>query len=144
MHTETLQRLHVPGRGSQLLESVRFVERKFTGLRAAEPAQMRPAAQRLPNFMSHGPAFFDSSAAATGSSRLRRVAHALRTAAPFRSAPEDAALADVLGTLSVVVGITRTRPAGRPSSRIATPWIFVWSPCPISVPPWFTRSEEHT
>src|ERR1039458_2045261 len=55
MHTETLQRLHVPGHGSQLLESVRFVEHKLTGLRAAEPAQMRPAAQRLPNFMSHGP-----------------------------------------------------------------------------------------
>ena len=64
--------------------------------------------------------------------------HAFLTAAPLRSAPDEAAVAEVLGTLSVLVGIMRMDTAGRPSSLIATPRIFVCSPCPISVPPWFT------
>src|ERR1017187_4107563 len=84
-----------------------------------------PFAKAIRDWAIALPAFFDNTSAATGRSRSRRVTHAFRTAAPLRSAPEDAAVADVLGTLSVVVGITRTRAAGRPSSRIATPWIFV-------------------
>ncbi len=47
-------------------------------------------------------------------------------------------MAEVLGTLSVCVRITRITSAGRPSSRIATPFILVYSPWPISVPAWFT------
>ena len=65
------------------------------------------------------------SSAATGARRSRSVTQAARTAAPLRSAPLEAAVAEVLGTLSVVVFITRTMPSGRPSSRIATPRIFV-------------------
>ena len=41
----------------------------------------------------------------------------------------------------VVVGIIRIRFAGSPSSRMATPRIFVCRPWPISVPPWFTCAE---
>ena len=37
----------------------------------------------------------------------------------------EAAVAEVLGTLSVRVFMTRTRSAGTPSSRIATPRILV-------------------
>ena len=64
--------------------------------------------------------------------------HASLTAAPFKSAPEEAAVAEVLGTLSVLVGITRKLDAGSPSSRMATPSTLVYKPWPISVPPWFT------
>ena len=53
----------------------------------------------------------------------------------------DAAVADVLGTLSVAVVITRTQDAGTPSSCAHTAIIFVWSPCPISVPPWLSCTE---
>ena len=63
---------------------------------------------------------------------------AFLTAAPFRSAPDEAAVAEVLGTLSVLVGIMRMLSAGSPSSRMATPSTLVCSPWPISVPPWFT------
>ncbi len=48
-----------------------------------------------------------SRAAATGASVARNWAQASTTAAPFRSVPADAAVADVLGTLSVRVGIRR-------------------------------------
>ena len=63
--------------------------------------------------------------AATGSRRARSVSHASFTAWPLRSAPLDAAVADVFGTLSVRVFMMRTASAGRPSSRIATLFIFV-------------------
>jgi hypothetical protein len=66
-----------------------------------------------------------SISAATAASRSRSVTQASRTAAPLRSAPLEAAVAEVLGTLSVCVFIMRTRAGGTPSSRIATPWIFV-------------------
>ena len=82
-----------------------------------------------------------NSSAATGRSRSRKISHAFRTAAPFRSAPLDAAVGEVFGTLSVLVAISRIFAAGNPSSRIATPSIFTLSPCPISVPPWFTCTE---
>ena len=101
-------------------------------------SEARPSAKTTADLGTLVPIFVDKSPAATGRSRSRSVTQASRTAAPFRSAPDDAAVAEVFGTLSVVVAITRTRSAGRPSSRIATPWIFVCSPWPISVPPWFT------
>ena len=47
--------------------------------------------------------------AATVASRAMICRHASSTAAPFRSVPDEAAVADVLGTLSVRVGIRRTR-----------------------------------
>jgi len=46
----------------------------------------------------------------------------------------EAAVADVFGTLSVAVVITRTHAAATPSAWAATARTFVWSPCPISVP----------
>jgi len=39
---------------------------------------------------------------------------------PFKSVPQDAAVAEVFGTLSVLVGITRTLSGGIPSSLAAT------------------------
>jgi hypothetical protein len=62
-------------------------------------------------------------------------AQASATAAPFRSVPAEAAVADVFGTLSVRVGIRRMRSRVTPSPSAAIWWIFVKSPWPISVPP---------
>ena len=59
--------------------------------------------------------------AATTARRSRSVSHALRTAAPFRSAPLDAAVAEVLGTLSVRVGMMRMAASGRPSASANWP-----------------------
>ena len=47
-----------------------------------------------------------SIAAATGASRSRSVTQAAATAAPLRSAPAEAAVAEVFGTLSVLVAIS--------------------------------------
>ncbi len=63
------------------------------------------------------------------------------TAPPFRSAPELAAVAEVLGTLSVRVGARRTRSSGMPSVVAATCSIFVCKPWPISVPPWLISTD---
>jgi hypothetical protein len=49
-------------------------------------------------------------------------------AAPLRSAPELAAVAEVFGTLSVRVGASRTRASGTPSVVAATCSIFVCRP----------------
>ncbi len=73
--------------------------------------------------------------------RSRICSHAFLTAAPFRSAPDDAAVADAFGTLSVRVGARRTRESGTPSAVAATCSILVCRPWPISVPPWFTSTE---
>ena len=78
------------------------------------------------------------SSRATGASRSLICRHASSTAAPFRSVPAEAAVADVFGTLSVRVGITRTASSGTPRLAAAICRILVCSPCPISVPPWFT------
>ena len=43
----------------------------------------------------------------------------LSAAAPFKSVPHEAAVAEVLGTLSVLVGMTRTCSGRMPSSRAA-------------------------
>ena len=62
-------------------------------------------------------------------------------AAPLRSVPALAAVAEVFGTLSVRVGASRTRARGRPSAVAATWSIFVCRPWPISVPPWLISTE---
>ena len=81
------------------------------------------------------------SLAATPLRRSRKVAAALRAAKPFRSEPDEAAVAEVLGTLSVRVAVIRTRSGDTPSAS-ATTWItFTCSPWPISVPPWFRSTE---
>jgi hypothetical protein len=55
-------------------------------------------------------------------------AQASATAAPFRSVLADAAVAEVLGTLSVRVGMTRTRLSAKPRQSAAICWIFVNRP----------------
>jgi hypothetical protein len=60
----------------------------------------------------------------------RICSHAFLTRAPLRSAPELAAVADVLGTLSVRVGARRTRVSGTPRVVAATWSILVCSPWP--------------
>ena len=62
-------------------------------------------------------------------------------APPLRSAPLLAAVALVLGTLSVRVGASRTLCIGTPSAVAATWSILVCSPWPISVPPWLISTE---
>ena len=54
---------------------------------------------------------------------------------PFRSAPDEAAVADVLGTLSVRVAVIRTRSIGTAKTSATTCATLIYSPCPISVPP---------
>ncbi len=77
-------------------------------------------------------------AAATVESRAAICVHASTTAAPFRSVPVEAAVADALGTLSVRVGMRRMRSERTPSVPAAICRILVNRPWPISVPPWFT------
>ena len=48
--------------------------------------------------------------AANSTSRALMVSAAFRAAMPFRSAPDEAAVAEVLGTLSVTVEVIFTRP----------------------------------
>ena len=57
------------------------------------------------------------------------------------SAPELAAVAEVLGTLSVRVGASRTKSSGTPSAVAATWIILVCRPWPISTPPWLISTE---
>jgi hypothetical protein len=56
---------------------------------------------------------------------------------PFRSDPDEAAVAEVLGTLPVSVAVIFTRSSGTPKPSAATCATFWNRPCPISVPPWF-------
>ncbi len=79
--------------------------------------------------------------AAISESRVLICSQAFFTAPPLRSAPELAAVAEVLGTLSVRVGASRTAESGRPSAVAATCSIFVCRPWPISVPPWLISTE---
>ena len=48
------------------------------------------------------------------------VPAAALAAMPLRSAPEDAAVAEVLGTLPVVVAVMRTSEAAMPNSSATT------------------------
>ena len=73
--------------------------------------------------------------------RSRICSAAFCAAMPFRSEPEEAAVAEVFGTLAVVVAVifTRSRSTWKTS---ATTWAtLVLSPWPISVPPWFRWTE---
>ena len=54
-----------------------------------------------------------------------------------REEPEEAAVADVFGTLAVVVGVIRIWSISMPNSAATTCATLVKRPCPISVPPWF-------
>ena len=72
--------------------------------------------------------------------RLRTVRAAASAALPFRSLPEEAAVAEVLGTLLVSVVLTRTVSSGTPSVCATTCTTLVCRPWPISVPPWFTST----
>ena len=71
-------------------------------------------------------------------SRSLSATQALRAAMPFRSEPEDAAVAEVFGTRAVSVAETRTRSTAMSNSRATTCATLVNRPWPISVPPWFT------
>ena len=73
--------------------------------------------------------------------RARIVSQAILTAAPFRSDPDEAAVAEVLGTLAVSVAVMRTTSCGTPKALAATCATFWNNPCPISVPPWFMAME---
>jgi hypothetical protein len=86
-------------------------------------------------------AFMPSMPPATLSSRSLICSQAFLTAPPLRSAPELAAVAEVLGTLSVRVGASRTRGSGTPRVVAATWIILVCRPWPISVPPWLISTE---
>ena len=56
------------------------------------------------------------------------------------SVPDDAAVADVFGTLLVSDAVTRMRSTSIASSSATTCATLVNRPCPISVPPWFSRT----
>ncbi len=72
--------------------------------------------------------------AASVVSRSRIAVAALYAAMPLRSAPDEAAVAEVFGTLSVRVAETFTRATGTANTS-ATIWAnLTCSPCPISVP----------
>ena len=58
--------------------------------------------------------------------------------------PHDAAVAEVLATLDVLVALARTLSSSTPSSCATTCITLVLMPCPISVPPWLTRTEPST
>jgi len=73
--------------------------------------------------------------------RPRSVSQAACTAMPLRSDPDEAAVAEVLGTLAVSVAVMRTRSSGMPNRAAATCATFWNSPCPISVPPWFSATD---
>ena len=70
------------------------------------------------------------------------ICRAASTAAmPLRSAPTEPAVGEALGTLSVAVAVIRTRARSRPSSLATTCATLVWTPWPISVPPWLRWTE---
>ena len=60
---------------------------------------------------------------------------------PLRSEPEEAAVAEVLGTLPVSVAVIRTASTPTPKRDAATCETLRWRPWPISVPPWFRWIE---
>ena len=66
------------------------------------------------------------------------VRHAACTAIPFMSLPDEAAVAEVFGTNAVSVAVIFTAATSTPNTLAATCATFRNSPCPISVPPWFS------
>ncbi|MCY1441674.1 hypothetical protein D9M71_579970 [compost metagenome] len=65
------------------------------------------------------------------------VSAAFCAALPFRSAPLDAAVGEVFGTLSVLVAVICTRSISTWNTSATTCATLVFRPWPISVPPWF-------
>ena len=59
---------------------------------------------------------------------------------PLRSEPDDAAVADVFGTLPVLVADTRIWSRSIENVSATTCATFTNSPCPISVPPWLSTT----
>jgi hypothetical protein len=59
-------------------------------------------------------------------------------AIPLRSVPDEAAVAEVFGTFSVVVRVILIRSTSTCSVSATTWATLVLSPWPISVPPWFS------
>ncbi|MCY1427132.1 hypothetical protein D9M71_429650 [compost metagenome] len=57
---------------------------------------------------------------------------------PFRSLPLEAAVGEVLGTLSVRVAVMLTCSSGTWNSSATTCATLMFRPWPISVPPWFS------
>jgi hypothetical protein len=100
-----------------------------------------PRPRATPSTIRTSEGFVPIWTAATWRSRDRICSQAFLIAPPLRSAPELAAVADVLGTLSVRVGASRTQRSGIPSVVAATWSIFVCNPWPISVPPWLISTE---
>ncbi len=72
---------------------------------------------------------------------MRIVSAAALAAMPFRSDPEDAAVAEVFGTFPVSVAVIFTLPASSPKTCAVTCATFWNRPCPISVPPWFSATD---
>ncbi len=60
---------------------------------------------------------------------------------PLRSEPDEAAVAEVLGTLSVRVALILTLARGTWNASATTWATLVFRPWPISVPPWFRCTE---
>ena len=67
--------------------------------------------------------------------RSLMVRAAAWAAMPFRSVPDDAAVAEVFGTLPVVVAVIFTASKSTWNSWATTCATLVFSPWPISVPP---------
>ncbi len=65
------------------------------------------------------------------------VCAAFCAALPFRSAPLEAAVGEVLGTLSVLVAVIWMRSISTWNTSATTCATLVFRPWPISVPPWF-------
>ena len=60
---------------------------------------------------------------------------------PFKSVHDDAAVAEVFGTFSVVVLVILMRLRSHWNASATTWATLVFRPCPISVPPWFRWIE---
>ncbi len=88
---------------------------------ASRPAAAESSA-RIPSCPSGERGSACSSAAPTmnAAMRPRIVSQAASTAIPFRSVPDDAAVADVFGTLPVSVAVIRTASTFSPKAPAAT------------------------
>jgi hypothetical protein len=95
----------------------------------AAPARTSPPSNRTSDA---GTPYFSDANAIRRSLIVRAAACA---ALPLRSLPDEAAVADVFGTLLVSVALARTCSSGMPNSSATTCATLVYSPWPISVPP---------
>ena len=76
-----------------------------------------------------------NSAAANSVRRSRMLRAAICAAAPLRSVPDDAAVAEVFGTLPVLVADIRIWSRSIWNASATTCATLTNRPCPISVPP---------